>query len=113
MGCKTKMERQRNIEPSQRRRSFYVVPVMNWRQILICQSDIYYQGRHLSRASIASPHGDVALRNFVIDEESKKVRAIDFGQASEINQESKPALEIKHVNDHFVEAFPKYFDRNQ
>jgi hypothetical protein len=54
-------------------------------------------------------HGDVALRNFVIDEESKKVRVIDLGRASEIHAETKPELEIECVEEDFREAFPQYF----
>jgi hypothetical protein len=53
-------------------------------------------------------HGGVALRNFVIDEESKKVR-----RAYQINQASKPELEIACVKKGFSQAFPQSFDQNE
>jgi RIO-like serine/threonine protein kinase len=53
-------------------------------------------------------HGDVALRNFLIDNE-RKVRVIDLGQAYMIDAESKPELEIEYIEQNFSEAYTQYF----
>jgi hypothetical protein len=53
-------------------------------------------------------HGDVALRNFVIDGDSKKVRVIDLGRSHKVDEVSKPELEIEALKSEFHDSFPQF-----
>jgi hypothetical protein len=55
-------------------------------------------------------HGDVALRNFVMDEDNRKVRVIDLGRSYEVNEVSKPEIEIEALKSEFRSSFPQFFD---
>jgi hypothetical protein len=55
-------------------------------------------------------HGDVAVRNFVMEKDTKKVRVIDLGRAYARDDESNPELEMAELKDDFERAFPGMFD---